>query len=320
MPTMITGGTGFLGSYLARLLINKGEKPILYDIAPPGAMLNDLKGKYEFVKGSLLNISELINCLEAYSIDKIFHLGGMLSLPSEENPWAAFDVNVIGTHNVLEASRIKGVKQVLFGSTIATFSDDIPTDIVDDLTIQHPNSMYGTTKVMCELMGRYYGLRFGIDFRAIRIPSVVGPGAKTRHMSIYNCWSIEESLRGRPYELFCEPQTRCATIYFKDAAKALILLSEAKKEDIKTVVYNISGIIPSYSAQELADIIRDRIPDAQLSFNPDPNAVKLLKKLGQLVFSDERAQKEWGWKNSYDLSAMVDDFIKEFKENNSWYV
>jgi len=318
MSTMITGGTGFLGSYLARLLIDKGITPVLYDIAPPHGALKEIEGNYEFVRGSLTNLSEILNCVREHSVDTIFHLGGLLSLPSEENPWSAFDINLLGTYKILEASRLEGVKKVIFGSTIATFSNDIETATVNDFSVQHPNSMYGTTKVMCETIGRYYAIRFGIDFRSIRIPSVVGPGAKTPHMSIYNCWAIEESLKGNPYVLFCEPETKVAVIYFKDAARALMMLADADEKDLPTRVYNIKGVAP-YTADDLVTIIRKRIPGAQLRFESDPTAVALLKRLGQLEFTDERAHNEWGWTSSYDLTAMVDDFIQEFKEHRSWY-
>lgn len=124
------------------------------DPEPVRGTLSHIHYHFKHIQSSLSNLSVLLNVIKKYSIDRIFHLGGMLSLPLEENPWAAFDVNVVGTYNVLEASIIKGVKQLIYGSTIATYSKDIPSDFIDERTIQRPITMYGATKVFGELLGR----------------------------------------------------------------------------------------------------------------------------------------------------------------------
>lgn len=150
MTTLITGGAGFLGSYyLTRLLIKEGDHPILLDTMPIPETLSNSCGKFEYVRSSQGNLSTLHNVIRKYSIDRIFHLGGMLSTPSNENPWAAFDTNVIGTYNVLEAARLEGVQQVIFFSTIAVYGKDLPNAPVNDATLQRPTSMYGSTKVFC---------------------------------------------------------------------------------------------------------------------------------------------------------------------------
>ena len=320
MTTLITGGTGFIGSNLARMLIDQGERPVLLDVAPVQGMLSDMRSGFDYVRGSVTSLPELINCMRQYGVHRVFHLGGMLSLPSEANPWAAFEANIVGTYHILEASRITQVEQVVYGSTIATYSEDIQTHVIDDRTLQRPSSMYGVTKVSGELLGRFYAKKFGLDFRGVRLPSVVGPGAKTAHMSIYNAWAIEEPLKGHPYELRCEPETRCAVIYFKDAANAILFLSQAGRSRISTMIYNVAGVVPQFSANDLVSAVRSRIPGAQLTFHPDPEIAALLREIGRLNIDDSRAQSEWGWKPAYSLEDMVDDFIKEFNENRSWYL
>ena len=319
MATLITGGAGFIGSCLAQLLIDDGEKPIVFDIAPLQGPLTERRGRYIYEQGSLAHLPVLMDCIERHGVDRIFHLGGMLSLPSENNPAAAFDANVVGTVNILEAARIKRMKQVIYGSTIATYSRDIPGDTIDDRTIQRPSSFYGITKTFGELTGRWYHRRFGLDFRGVRLPSIVGPGAKTAHMSIYNAWAIEYPLKGLPYEINCTPETRCPALYFKDAALSLKRLSEADPGRIETRIYNIAGITPPYSAQELVDAVRKRIPGAQLSFRPDPVVVELLRELGALKISEECARREWGWQPAYPLAELVEDFIREFEQNRKYY-
>ena len=320
MSIMITGGAGFIGSCLAKLFIDEGEKVVLFDLAPLDGPLSGCLGRFVSEQGNLAHLPVVMDCIERHSVDRIFHLGGMLSLPSENNHWGAFDANVVGTWNILEAARIKKIRQVVYGSTIATYSKDITGDTIDDRTIQRPTSFYGITKTFGELMGRWHHRRFGLDFRGVRLPSIVGPGAKTAHMSIYNAWAIEYSLKGLPYVLNCEPDTRCPALYYKDAALSLKGLAEADASRIRTRIYNIAGITPPYSAEELVRVIEARMPGAKLSFEPDPTVVELLLELGALKISDECAQEEWGWKISYPLAEMVDDFISEFEKNQSYFL
>jgi nucleoside-diphosphate-sugar epimerase len=316
---LITGGAGFIGSYLTRLLVEAGERPVIFDLAPVQGPLLDLSKQYIFEQGSLAQLAVLMDCVEKHAVDRIFHLGGMLSLPSENNHWAAFDANIIGTYNVLETARIKRIAQVIYGSTIATYSKDIPGEEINDATIQRPTSFYGISKTFGELLGRYYHRKFGLDFRGVRLPSIVGPGAKTAHMSIYNAWAIEYALKGQPYVLKCDPATRCPVLYFKDAAQALADLAAADPARIQTRIYNIAGISPAFSALELVDIIKNRVPGARLTFEPDRVVVELLRELGVMRINDDCARAEWGLRIAYPLKAMVEDFIDEFETHRNYY-
>jgi threonine 3-dehydrogenase len=317
MATLITGGAGFVGAELARLLIDKGERPIVMDVSQLSGPLAEHKDRFDYVKGSVANLPEVLNALDGRKVERIIHLAGMLSLPSEENPWAAFNVNAVGTYNVIEAARLFKVAKVIFSSSIAVYSEDLPGGEITEATCSRPRTMYGSCKVFGELMGRFYARRFGLDFRGIRLPSVVGPFSTAVHMSSYNCWAIEEPLRGRGYALPVEPETKVPALYFKDAARALLLLADTNKERITTGVYNLAGITPPYTAQQLVDAVAARIPQAKLSFAPDPQVMALLKGIEQMHISEEKARKEWGWKIAYDLDEMVDDFIQEFHRHSS---
>jgi threonine 3-dehydrogenase len=312
MAILITGGTGFLGSQLARLAIAEGKRPILLDPAPPGPSLDGIIDQVDYERSSLNSLSSLMENMRGREVDTIFHFGGMLSVPSEQDPWNAFEVNIQGTYRVLEAARLCGIKQFVFTSSIAVYGDDLPDGPVGEKSVERPASMYGVGKVCGELLGRYYHRRFGLDFRAIRVPSVVGPGSKVPHMSIYNCWAIEKPLMGEPYQILVDPDTRCPVIYYKDTAQALWQLAKAPESRIKTRVYNITGVSPQYSARELADTVSSVIPGAQLSFAPDPEISRMISRLGRLELDDSKARAEWGWQPTRDLPGMVNQFIEDF--------
>ena len=315
MTTLITGGTGFLGSEVARVLLSEGETGItLFDLDPSAARLDGLSSEVVVIRGDLGNASEVDAAVASSRPGTIYHLGGMLSAPSEADHAAAFRANAVGTFNVLEAARAHGVPQVLFASTINTYGHDLPEDGVDDYTLQRPAMFYGTTKLFGEHMGRFYRRKFGLDFRGIRYPSIVGPGVTTPGISQYTSRAIEASARNEPYTIFVEPRTRVPIIYIREAAEAIVKLAAAPADRIETVVYLLAGTTPTPSAQQLADAITARLPGARLGFRPDP-AVQAVHDERRALSSidDNNARREWGWRSVYDLDRIVEEMVNEVR-------
>jgi nucleoside-diphosphate-sugar epimerase len=308
MTNLITGGTGFVGSELAKMLIDRGEKVVLFDILPNYEAVKTIEDKVSVVRGDLSNWAEVFNAVKDHKVRGIFHLGAMLSIPSDANPWAAYRVNANGMMYVLEAARLFDVEKVIFTSTAAVYAGH--TLPIDDSTVQTPETMYGLTKLFGEHLGRFYWKKFGLDFRAVRYPTVVGPGAKTRHMSQYMPWMIEHSLADKPFEVWVEEDCRNPCIYYKDAANALLMLHDAPREKIRTRIYNLAGI--SLTAREFADIVREHVRSARITFKPDPEVVKMLGK-GFGIIDESPAKKEWGWKMRYDMEEMIRDFERAYK-------
>ena len=113
MAILVTGGSGFIGLELAKALVDKGHEVILFDVVPPDE--GDIKGA-TYVKGNISDWSEVLNVVHDGKVTDIFHLAAMLSAQCEANPWAAMQVNALGTYHVLEAARLFGVKKVVFSS------------------------------------------------------------------------------------------------------------------------------------------------------------------------------------------------------------
>jgi threonine 3-dehydrogenase len=273
-----------------------------------------MENAFDFVRGSFVDRKRLLETINTHGVDTVFHLGGMLSLPSEDDPEQAIGVNALGTLDVLEAARSAGVKRVIFASSIAVYGLDLPDAPVDDRCLQRPTSMYGICKSFSEQLGLYYHRRYGLDFRGLRIPSVVAPGCRVAHMSIYNCWAIEEPLKGNSYRIPVDPSLRCPTIYYKDAVRALWTLSVANPESIKTRVYNLAGCRPFYTARDLCDRVRQFLPQADLDFDIDVRVNTLLGGLAKIDLDDSCARREWGWTPTFDLDSMIADFSVEFAD------
>ena len=317
MNALITGGSGLLGSELARWLISKGQRPVLMDIASPGQRLHGMANFFDFVSATFTDRTKLVETIRQFDIDTLFHLGGMLSVPSEHEPERALEINALGTYEVLEAAQATKLNRLIYTSSIAVYGLDLPDAPVDDRCLQRPTSIYGICKSFGEQMGLYYARRHGLDFRGVRIPSVVAPGCRIAHMSIYNCWTIEEPLKGNPYRIPVDPSMRCPTIYYKDAVRALWMLSMAKPERIQTRVYNLAGQKPFYSAQDLCDRVRAHIPEADLDFNADEKINTLLGGLARIDLDDGNARSEWDWKPAFDLDTMIEDFTAEFANQSA---
>ena len=139
MGIVITGGTGFIGAEVVRILLEKGETDIVvFDINPSTKLLGGVEDKVEVVRGDLGNFSHVLNVVKISKPKAIYHLGGMLSVPSDADPVASFRANAMGTFHVLEAARLFDVPQVLFSSTIATYGLHTRVDVIDDYTLQRP--------------------------------------------------------------------------------------------------------------------------------------------------------------------------------------
>lgn len=104
MAKLITGGTGYIGSEVARLLAEWGEEVVLFDITINRYRVEDIEDKVKIVQGDLGNFSQVFNVIKDNNISEIYHTGSMLTRMSELNPRASFQANVIGSYNVLEAA------------------------------------------------------------------------------------------------------------------------------------------------------------------------------------------------------------------------
>jgi threonine 3-dehydrogenase len=319
MSILITGGTGFIGVGLAHQLVERGEEVVLFDIAPQAERVADLKDKVKVIQGDLKVWPEVMNAVRDNHVADIFHLGAMLSVPSEGNPWGSFQTNVAGLMYVLEAARLFGVKRLIFPSSVASYG--IGTgEVITDETLQRPVTMYGASKVYGELLGRFYRRKFDLDFRCLRYGGVIGPGVKTPGIAQYNAWMIESAVLGKPFTCFVTEDTFVPITYFKDAIKATLMLYDAPGERIKTVSYNISQVSPAFTARELELTIRKFVPDARISYQPDPVVMAFYRNQSMKVIDDRRAREEWGWQPQYqDLESIVADFIREVKTRPGFY-
>jgi len=305
MTVIVTGGSGFIGREVVRLLLKRGEEVVILDKREPQG---EVKEGAEFVRGDVSIREHVFNAVAEFRPEGVVHLAAVLSLMCESDPWTCHRVNFEGTYNVLEASRTFGVEKVAFSSSLAAVIHPDSEPVVKDTSVQRPRLLYGVSKVYGELMGLYYHHRFGLDFRAVRYPEVIGPGVK--HLGIAQCipWAIEHALRGEPYSLWLPAEAKVPVMYYRDAARAIVELYYAPADSMKTRTYNVVGL--EIVVGEFVEELKRRIPGAEIDVKPDP---KIISSIGDVKIErvdDTNARREWGWEPEY---KTIGDVIEAFR-------
>ena len=151
---LVTGGFGFVGRHLVRMLVERGDKVTVFDRISASPYLDDIKDRFNVKVGDFENMVHVTESVRDNDIDTIYHVGALIPPRSEWDSSFAFNANVLGTYHLLEAARMFGVKSFIYSSTTSTYSDG-DRFIPDDYS-QRPNTFYGTTKVCGERLGEAY--------------------------------------------------------------------------------------------------------------------------------------------------------------------
>lgn len=303
---LVTGALGQIGSELVPALGERygADRVIASDLRMMPPRTSDV-GSYEHL--DCTQPHQLLETVRRHDVGTIYHLAALLSAVSEEKPHSAWNVNMGGLYNVLEAARQYRC-QVFFPSSIGAFGPSTPRDRTPQLTIQRPTTMYGITKVAGELLCDYYASRFGVDARGLRLPGLISyaaqPGGGTTDYAVEIFY---QALRYRHYSCFLGPDTRLDMMYMPDAIRAIIQLMEADPARLRfRNAYNVTAM--SITPPELAAEIRKHVPDFAIDYHIDPVRQGIADSWPHSLDAGAAAD-DWGFSPRYDLAAMASDML-----------
>jgi UDP-glucose 4-epimerase len=263
------------------------------------------------VQGDVLDLAALAHAIRQYRIERIIHLAGILF--GENNPLQGLRVNTEGTIHVLEAARLEAVTRVTFTSAKAAYGQITGvhghpdyTPLAEDQPAA-PDSVYGFTKLAAEHAGLHYARRFGVDFVALRLSSLYGPGRLAgRHGALPLVDAlVVGALRGEPVHIPRGGEQREDYMYNRDLARGVVQACFAER--LQHRVYNL-GSGRGVTLHEVAAAVKRIIPEANLSVGDglDPWG---MGKMYYSVLDTTRAREDFAFAPQYDLDAGIRDYV-----------
>ena len=304
---LVVGGAGLIGSHVVdQLIATEVGEIVVYDNFFRGvrdnlrAALADPRVSIYPHGGDVLHSDILEKAMEG--VDGVFHLAALWLLQCHEYPRAAFDVNVRGTFNVIEAAIRQKVRRIIFSSSASVYGDalEIP------MTEAHPYNnytFYGATKIAGEHMLKALGQRYGLSWAGLRYMNVYGPRQDYRGayvavmMKILDC--IDE---GRRPIVYGDGSQQYDFVYVDDVARANVLAMQAEASGQN---YNVGRGIGT-SIRELAELLL-RLTGSQLEIDYQPAGQTFVtNRIGSIA----AAERDLGFRWDVDLEEGMRRLIE----------
>jgi len=234
--------------------------------------------------------------------DYVFLLAALWLLHCYEYPRAAFEVNIKGTFNVLEACLNNNIKKLVFSSSASVYGNAVEIPMTED----HPynnRTFYGATKIAGEHMCRAFNERYGLNYVGLRYMNVYGPRQDYKGTYTSVIMKILDRLdQGLPPIVYGDGSQSYDFIYVADTAKANIC---ALKSDVTDDFYNV-GMGVKTSIKELAELILE-LTNSNLKIQYEPAGQTFVT---HRIGSTEKAKRELGFEATTDLREGLKELIK----------
>ncbi|NQX81982.1 MAG: NAD-dependent epimerase/dehydratase family protein [Flavobacteriaceae bacterium] len=307
---LIIGACGQIGTELILKLrsLYGNDNIIASDIKEGNEELMN-SGPFETIDAT--DREAIVKAIEKHQVKEVYLMAAMLSATAEKYPIKGWDLNMDSLLIVLELAKDKYIDKLYWASSMAVFGPTSPKDSTPQATIMEPTTVYGISKLTGEHWCNYYHNRYGVDVRSIRYPGIISwktlPGGGTTDYAVEIFY---EAISSGKYESFLSEETTLPMMYMDDAIKATIGIMNAKAEDIKVrTSYNLSAM--SFSPKELAEAIKNIIPEFEISYKPDSR--QAIADSWTRSIDDSVARQDWKWQNDFDLNDMVETMIKSLR-------
>lgn len=310
---VVIGGAGLIGSHTVDRLLTEDVKEILiYDNFVRGRVenlanaLKDPRVKIYDVGGDITQTDILESAFDG--ADGVFHLAALWLLQCHEYPRSAFDVNVRGTFNVMEACVKKNVKRLVYSSSASVYGDAVEEPMTEDHPFNNKN-FYGATKIAGEAMMRAFHHRYGLNFVGLRYMNVYGPRQDYHGAYIAVIMKMLDAIdRGDGPTIMGDGSEAFDFVAVEDCGLANVC---AMKADVNDRFYNV-GTGKRTSLKELAELILE-ITGCGLPINFAPRSQATLVR--NRVGSPKRASEEIGFTANLDLREGLKQLI-EWRANH----
>lgn len=312
MNVLITGGLGVNGAATARLLVQRGQRPVLLDNRMDTTLVDDIRDEVDIVIGDITDPAAVEDVVASHSITHIAHLAALMPGPSEADPRLAGRVGVDGLLNVLETARTNGIERVVFTSSKAVYGEITGVNApptLEPMNEDHPKrpiDLYGSIKVACEELGRYYRERRGVQFVALRFASIYGPGKESRHgpLSFYG-QLIERARSGEHWDIAEGGDQRNEAMYVGDVARAIHAALTAQA--LKAWTYNI-GTGRTSTPSEFLAAAEKLFPKHNIQLGRGSGSLGRTTQTYSL-FDIGAARRELGYEPAFDVERGVRDYV-----------
>tara|TARA_B100000795_G_scaffold153234_2_gene114829 strand:+ start:262 stop:1245 length:984 start_codon:yes stop_codon:yes gene_type:complete len=312
---LVIGGAGFIGGFVVSELLKSDVKEVvIYDNFARGKAdnivesLKDSRCTIYPLGGDVREIDILDSAMKG--VDYVFHLAAMWLLHCKDFPRTAFDVNIAGTFNVLEACVNNNIKKLIYSSSASVYGDAVQVPMTESHPFNNKN-FYGATKIAGEAMATAYNDKYGLEIIGLRYMNVYGPG-QDQH-AVYSgvvpimLNKIEE---GEQPIINGDGSQAYDFIYVEDIAKSNIA---ALNSDVKLGYYNVGSEVQT-TIKELCDTILDlKKSDLKVKYVPysDDDARALVQNR---IGSRKRAENEINFKYQDSLRQGLQKLINWRKE------
>ncbi len=317
MATLVTGGTGFVGSNVVRSLAQRGHHVLCFDVAEADELMRKFvepwAGLVTFIQGDVVNVGELERVAAQHTIDKIVHAAATTpgqEAVERERSRLVMDINIAGTANVLDLACGLDLERFLFVSSVTVYGlGHDPHELIrEDATI-NPFSLYDISKYAGEVLTRRYGELHGFQTVSVRVGTPYGPMERdTWHrfsMGPPQVWT-GNVVRGEPIRVGDRSLGRDFT-YVADTADGIATILDAPT--LSHDVYNLSpGCYTTVG--EIIEVLRALRPGLQVVDDPSSIFGAFGQKTVQGLMDETRLREDLGFTSNYDLT----DGLKEFLE------
>ncbi|MBN4049040.1 GDP-mannose 4,6-dehydratase [archaeon AH-315-M20] len=309
---LVTGADGFIGSHVAKALIEKGAEvtTIVRDIKKANNIdILDLKNKINIVHGDLVNLKDCERAINEYGIEFCFHIAAQAIVgPANRSPLSTFESNIKGTWNILEVCRTsKTIKGLVVASSDKAYGQQkkLPYTEESPLYGYYP---YDASKACAELLARSYFMTYGLSLAITRNANTYGPADMNLSRIIPDV--ITRLIRNEQPVIRSDGTPERDYMYIKDAVNAYLVLAEnLHRKEVLGQAFNFGTGKPVSVLDLYKKIIKLMGKDVE------PKILGEAKnEIDKQYLNSEKAKRILNWESGYDLDSSLKETIEWYKD------